>query len=350
MAASDRPSIITPVAGHSGPGGDDVVPVRLTRSVDHAAPRLGIVIGALVLANVVGAAFLVGDARAASSDPSIDHQAALEAREPRPPADDHHPHKPPKAGVPVDEEPGPPGPSEKIDVPVTLNLYRAGGFRYQDTNYYACTATTAMNMLNFIALAGRGGTAFRWTTSLSGAKRDAILAWERTHDTMSGGNGSDPHGWRNALNSYGWGSAALYEGARYYNDYAYSTYEKAVKSAIRAMIRYRKPVGIAAWQGRHAQMLSGYDGLVGDPFALDSTGHYTNRFAVTALYLTDPLMSAGMVNKRIGYVTLGATANTRIRFQPYYETDSPYDDTYSAGWRRSRDEWYGRWVTIAPVR
>ena len=84
--------------------------------------------------------------------------------------------------------------------------------------------------------------------------------------------------------------------------------------------------------------------------ALDATGHYTNAFSATALYLTDPLLADGMVNKRIGYVTLGASSNTRIRFAPYYETDSPYDDAYSSGWRRSRDEWYARWVIIAPVR
>jgi hypothetical protein len=311
--------------------------------------RLPALIALVALANVVGASALASETLAAPATLEIARPVAPDERQPRPPSE-HGKHRPPKDGVPVDDEPSPPGPKEKLDVPAMLNLFQAAGFRYQDTNYYACTATSVMDMLNFIALTGRGGADFRWTASLSGTKRDAILAWERTHDTMSGGNGSDPHGWRNALNYYGWGSSSLYEGTRHYNDYSYSTYGKAVKAAIRAMIRYRKPVGITAWQGRHAQMLTGYDGLVGDPFALDATGHYTNTFQVTALYLTDPLLADGMVNKRIGYVTLGASSSTRIRYAPYYETDSPYDDPYSSGWRKSRDEWYGRWVIVAPVR
>jgi hypothetical protein len=116
------------------------------------------------------------------------------------------------------------------------------------------------------------------------------------------------------------------------------------------MIRYRKPVGIAAWRGTHAHMLTGYDGLIGDPFARDAAGRYTNTFSVAAVYLTDPLKASAVVNRRVAYSTLATTTNTRIRFQPYYEYDSPYDDGYTAGWIRARDEWYGRWVIVAPIR
>lgn len=35
---------------------------------------------------------------------------------------------------------------------------------------------------------------------------------------------------------------------------------------------------------------------------------------------------------------------------PFQETDSPYDDPCTPFVRRARDEWYGRWVTIAPLR
>ena len=69
-------------------------------------------------------------------------------------------------------------------------------------------------MLNFIALRGSGGEGFGWLPTLSATVRDQILAWERSHDTLAGGRGSDPHGWRNALNYYGWGEAALWAGAR----------------------------------------------------------------------------------------------------------------------------------------
>jgi hypothetical protein len=207
-----------------------------------------------------------------------------------------------------------------------------------------------MAMLNFVKIAGTGGSSLRWVVRVGDGSRDAILAWERTHDTLAGGNGSDPHGWRNALNYYGWGTAYLTTSNRVYEDYAYSSYERAIKAAVRAMIRYRKPVGIAAWRGTHAQMLTGYDGLSGYPFTVDANGRYTNDFSVAALYLTDPLRSSSIVNRKISYGGLATTTNTRIRFQPYYETDSPYDDPYTAGTVRARDEWYGRWVIVAPRR
>jgi hypothetical protein len=303
---------------------------------------------ALTLAGLLGAVALVPGAAASSSGSQT---AAADGQVPQPPAEhERKPKKHPKTGMPVDQEPPPPGAGDRIVVTPALNLYRSSGFRYQDTNYYACTATSAMDMLNFIAIAGQGGSGFRWTKDLTASRRDAILAWERTHDTLAGGNGSDPHGWRNALNYYGWGGAALWADSRLYEDYSFSAYERAVKMAVRQMIRYHKPVGIAAWQGRHAQMLTGYDGLVGDPFARDAAGKYTNAFSIAAVYLTDPLLADASVNRRIGYTALASTTNTRLRFQPYYETDSPYDDPYTSGWVRARDEWYGRWVIVAPVR
>jgi hypothetical protein len=275
---------------------------------------------------------------------------AADPREPTPPRGPEPTDRPhPRGGPPIDLEPEPPAPGA-IASPVSLNLFVAAGFRYQDTNYYACTATSALDMLNFIALRGTGGTGFRWTISLSNARRDALLGWERTHDTLAGGNGSDPHGWRNALNYYGWGSAALYAGSRVYEDYGYSSYERGVKAAVRSMIRFRKPIGIAAWRGTHAHVITGYDGLKGDPFARDAEGRYTNDFTIAAVYLTDPLKASGVVNSRVTYSTLGSTTNQRVRFAAYWETDSPYDDAYTSGWIRARDEWYGRWVVIAAIR
>ena len=234
--------------------------------------------------------------------------------------------------------------------PAKLNLFVSAGFRFQDPNYNACTATSVMDMLNFIYLGGTGGAGFKWTTRLGGAARDSILAWERTHDTLAGGYGSDPHGWRNALNYYGWGTAALYAGSRVYDDRAYATYDRAIKSAVRALIRYRKPVGIVAWAGRHAQMITGYDGLVGDPFDKDDSGHYTNTFTISAVYLSDPLQSQAIVNKRITYSELKSSSNLKLRFRPYLETDSPYDDPYTSGTIPARDEWYGKFVIVQPIR
>ena len=309
-----------------------------------AAPVRALVLG-LLLATVGAGSVLAADPQGSDKD------AVAAAAEPAPPTTtEPRKGKPPKNQPPTDAEPTPPEPGERITSPVSLNLYKSSGFRYQDTNYYACTSTSVMDMLNFIQIGGHGGSGFKWSVRLGAAARDSILSWERTHDTLAGGNGSDPHGWRNALNYYGWGSSYLGASTRIYEDYAATSYDRAIKTAVRAMIRYRKPVGIAAWRGTHAQMITGYDGLSGYPFEVDSAGNYTNNFTVAALYVSDPLKSSATVNKRITYATLKSTTNTRIRFQPYYETDSPYDDPYSTGWVRARDEWYGRWVIVAPRR
>ena len=124
-----------------------------------------------------------------------------------------------------------------------------------------------------------------------------------------------------------------------------------MKNAIRQLIRTRKPVGILAWGGRHAQFITGYDGLSGNPFAKDGAGRYTNTFTVSAVYLSDPLKADGWVNARI---TLRdpreSSTNPKLRFVPYTETDSPYDDPYTSGTVAARDEWLNRWVIIAPIR
>ena len=319
-----------------------------------ASRRLvGLALGLVLAATIAGTAAAAEQARStltigSGGAPEVAPSATGQPAPPTKP--EPKPKRHPKDLPPVDEEPEPPTPGDRITVTSALNLFRSAGFRYQDPNFYACTATSVMDMLNFVAIVGSGGTGFRWSVGLGSTRRDTILAWERSHDTMVGGNGSDPHGWRNALNYYGWGTAAMYGTARVYEDYAFTSYARAVKAAVRTIIRTHKPVGIAAWRGQHAQMITGYDGLVGDPFATDAAGSYTNTFTIAAVYLTDPLAADAAVNKRITYTTLGTTTNTRFRFQPYYETDSPYDDPYTTGWIRARTEWYGRWVIVAARR
>jgi hypothetical protein len=237
------------------------------------------------------------------------------------------------------------------DAPTSLNLYHGDAFRYQDPNYAACTSTATMIMLNVIAIRDTGGSGFDWRVDRSGATRYAILSWSRKHHTMTGGVGTDPHGWRNALNRYGWGSGSLEEDVRFYDDRAFGSYESAVRAAVRALILTRKPVGVLAWQGRHAQVMTGYDGLVGDPFKKTSSGSWANDFTVGGFYLSDPLRSAEIRNRRISWNSFKSSSNTGIRFQRYYEDDSPYDDPYTdpAG-VASTSEWYGKYVLILPVR
>ena len=303
--------------------------------------RLTLALTAIVAFGAVAApAAASSDIRSNPSVSGTDEPATQDAR-PQPTSGGLTP-------IRVDVEPG--GPTPSSAPPAKLDVFRPGAFRYQDPNYSACTATSALVMLNTIAINGNGGNGFRWSVRLGTDPVSTILAWERSHDTLAGGSGSDPHGWRNALNYYGWGSGALTSDTRVYDDFAYTSYAKAVKNAIRQLIRTRKPVGILAWGGRHAQFITGYDGLSGNPFAKDGRGRYTNTFTIAAVYLTDPLKSDGFVDARITYSTLGNSTNPRLRFVPYTETDSPYDDPYTAGTVPARDEWLNHWVIVAPIR
>ena len=308
--------------------------------IASTASRLAVVLTSLVVFGAVAAPATASTELPPGTGASVDEPVAQEVR----------PEPVPGGVTPirVDIEPG--GPAPKTPPPSTLDLFRAGGFRYQDPNYSACTATSALVMLNTIALNGNGGAGFRWVVRLGIDPVNSILSWERSHDTLAGGSGSDPHGWRNALNYYGWGSGALASDTRIYDDFSYTSYAKAVKNAIRQLIRTRKPVGILAWGGRHAQFITGYDGLSGNPFAKDGNGRYTNTFTIGAVYLTDPLKADGFVDARITYGSLASSTNPRLQFVPYTETDSPYDDPYTAGTVAARNEWLNRWVIIAPIR
>jgi hypothetical protein len=117
---------------------------------------------------------------------------------------------------------------------------------------------------------------------------------------------------------------------------------------VRALIRTGKPVGVLAWAGRHAQTITGYYGLVGDPFAKDSSGTYTNTFTIGGIYLSDPLQSDGFVNEKVSYVRFRDSTNSHLRFVKYAEADSPYDDPYTTGTVRSTDEWLGKYVLVIP--
>ena len=242
----------------------------------------------------------------------------------------------------------------------TKNLYDARAFLYQDPYSTACTAASTMIMLNTIAYRHTGGRTFRWTPYLVKNSSDltdlrdmtSVLDFARSHDTLSAsGAGSDPHGWRNALNMYGWGTTAMTDPAqRVYDDQRFRTYDAAVHAAVRAIARYDMPVGIVTWAGRHAQVMTGYVVTGENPRISDA-------FEVQYVDISDPLYNDHYVNARISNSALKA-GTLHIRFQTYRETDSPFVDQYlpGASLRSSvapttgPSEWYYRWVIIAPVR
>ena len=222
------------------------------------------------------------------------------------------------------------------------NLYGGTLVRYQDPDYTACTATSTMMMLNFTATKGTKGTGFRWGTTISYTAQESILAWGRAHDTLvSTGRGSDPNGWRNALNFYGWNDYTN-SATMTYKVFAYSSYDAAVKAAVTAMAKYNKPVGLLAWAGGHAQVLNGYQISGLNPAT-------SSNFTVQYVYITDPLQKDALRNAQISNANFKAGSLT-YRFRAYAYTDSPYDDPYTAGTVAAYQAWYGKWVIAAPVR
>ena len=49
-------------------------------------------------------------------------------------------------------------------------------------------------------------------------------------------------------------------------------------------------------------------------------------------------------------VTARPRPTDRLRFRSFLQTDSPYDDGYTPGYRVSRTEWYGRFTLLLPLR
>jgi len=124
-----------------------------------------------------------------------------------------------------------------------------------------------------------------------------------------------------------------------YKVQAYSSYAGAVKSAVMAIARFGKPVGILGWAGKHAQIINGYQVSGQDPAT-------SSNFTVLAIYLTDPLAKDGLRNVRISNANF-ANGSLTYRFRRYAETDSPYVDPYTPGATVARNGWYGKWVILA---
>lgn len=242
----------------------------------------------------------------------------------------------------------------------TKNLWAERSFLYQDPYGTACTAASTMLMLNLTARRGSGGPGFRWTPYL--VKHNArvrtdyrdmtsILYFARARDTLRASSaGSDAHGWRNALNYHGWGDTVMRDpGRRVYEDLTFGSFDETVRAAVRAIARFDMPVGILAWAGGHAQVMTGYEVVGEDPALSDD-------FTVTAVWISDPLKRQRLVNARVTLDEL-RSGDPRVRLRRYREFDSPFDDPFTPGWRRSSvrpsvgpSEWYNRFVLVAPVR
>lgn len=220
------------------------------------------------------------------------------------------------------------------------NIYDGRAVRYQQPDPYACTAAAVLMMLNMTAYLGPPAPeGFAWTPTTAFDVQSAVLAWERDHMTQpaAGTDGSDPHGWRNALNNFGWGAAE----ADVYRDMAFDSFDTALRQAIVSAAQYGKPTGLLMLDGAHAAVLHGWDVVGDDP----RTGSL--NFTVSGIYLTDPWQPAAHRNYFVSRSNLAA-GSTWLRFGPYRETDSTLVDPIDG--RVGRDEWLGRYVIVAAVR
>jgi hypothetical protein len=228
-------------------------------------------------------------------------------------------------------------PSTPSNATWIFDLYEPRAQRWQDPDPYACTAAAALSMLNTIAYGGMDST-IQWQPTVSFSAQESILRFERAHMTMRKSSpGADPHGWRNALNYVGWGSLD----AGVYRDVAYGSVDAAMKAAVSAVARFQKPVGVLSQSGRHAEVVTGYKVVGDDPH----TG--SMHFSIVGVYLTDPWRAARYRDAFMTYARW-RWGFTWLRFDQYRQFDSPYRDPIDG--RIGRSEWYGKWVTVEPVK
>jgi hypothetical protein len=229
----------------------------------------------------------------------------------------------------------------------TYNVYDARAVRWQDPDSSACVAASALIMLNlatywhdYAAADGQPDplpVLNGWKPDVSYAKMEELLAYERETGTMDLRDpGSDAHGWRNSMNYYGWGNIT----SDVYRDMAFGSFQDAAHATVLTLAMYRKPVGILGWAGDHAQVVTGYK----------VKGHDSRAgladFTILGVYLTDPLASDGFRNHYVPLATWESGGKT-IRFTPYKMTNSPNKDPIDG--KIANDEWYGKWVIVAPV-
>jgi hypothetical protein len=229
----------------------------------------------------------------------------------------------------------------------SYNLYDTRAVRFQNPDLTACTAAMTQTMLNTIYYTSNqplyamsavqaAQPAFRWKPTIAPMVQRTILRFERSHMTMSTATiGADVHGWRNALNYYGWGSID----AGVYKDFAYKTYDQAIKATVHMIAMANEPVGILSEFGSHAVMATGYSVTGADP----RTG--SMDFKVIGMYITDPLRERHVANHYVSYLEL-KTGPPLIRFYPFSQIDSVIKDPVDG--QIGRREWWKKFVIVGP--
>jgi len=147
--------------------------------------------------------------------------------------------------------------------PFSMNLYRRGDFRHQQTKDW-CVAGSTATMMNIM----KHGSARRFTPS-----QERLYARGRQLSPMKrklGPIGVDLIGWADLLDRGGYGPYIVKGGI---------TRNGAIRQAARALRLTGRPVGLVVWRGAHSWVMSGFKATA-DPA-------HSDRFKVTDVYIQD---------------------------------------------------------------
>lgn len=185
------------------------------------------------------------------------------------------------------------------------DVFFAAGYERQVDSRTCIPASTAM-MMNFIA---------RRDLNLG---QMAILRYAQPRDALNDATqrGSDPLGWSRAATYY-----SRYTGRpTTYRWEAYSTASAALRRAARQIAVTKKPVGLLAWHGRHAMVMTG--------FVATANPAHASSWTLSSIWVSDPYGYS-----RRSYAATSTPLNT------YLETDA--SDWYDR-------QWYGKYIVIVP--
>jgi hypothetical protein len=189
--------------------------------------------------------------------------------------------------------------------PLTYDLYRPGVFTTQATWWY-CTAASVQIMRNIV----------RGTADHSAAAQTRYFTYMRAHNLhrMPATDGIDPPGFLAGLRAF---VDVRYRLA------ASTTFDNALRSAVRSLRLTGRPVALIVDRGRHAWVLTGFTATA-DPAK-------TRAFAVTNVRIVGPLYGR---QSRNGYdprpdTTLSVAAFARyLNGYDFKYGPTPWDDRF----------------------
>ena len=196
-----------------------------------------------------------------------------------------------------------PGPTLPPRAAYQVNLYRKGAFVSQLTDYF-CLPAAMQTMIN-IMTDGPMDTTFETQDRLHTLARTFLI------EPYSGKKGAQPEGWAEGLNAEGYGPFTVA---------VRPTRPEAIRLAAYQLRATGKPVGLLAWRGAHAWVMSGFKADA-DPLLFDD-------FNVTHVWIEDvwyPRVSS-IWGESTPPDTLYAVEDLRVDFLRYNRPRHDYPD------------------------